>query len=278
MPSFLSQVLDTLISVTYVERFMMSDMQPRPIVLESLESAGPFIDKLTDELQEIVGMYQIDVTRDQLIRCVEHLCYVEQVNRYINLTRISDMEDALVLHILDSLLFLPYLGEEPGSFLDIGTGAGYPGIPLALCSSLTGVLLDSVGKKIRAVQAFSSELNLPSVLCVHDRVEDYARSHRDSFTYVVARAVAPISVLIEYAAPLLCKMGSLVISKGQLTQDELDIGLRTARLCGFELVEHDTRELPRDMGHRELLVFKKIRPSSVKLPRATGLARKQPLV
>ena len=106
MPSFLSQVLDTLLSVTSVERFMMSDTQPRPIVLDSLESDRSFIDKLADELQELVDTYQIDVSRDQLVRCVEHLCYVEQVNRYINLTRISDMEDAIVLHILDSLLFL----------------------------------------------------------------------------------------------------------------------------------------------------------------------------
>ncbi len=257
---------------------MMSDTQSRTIVLESLESDRPFIDKLADELQELVDTHQIDVSHDQLVHCVEHLCYVEQVNRYINLTRISEMEDALVLHILDSLLFLPYLSDSSGSFLDIGTGAGYPGIPLALCSSLTGVLLDSIGKKVHAVQAFANELGLSSVLCVHDRVEDYARAHRDSFTYVVARAVASISVLIEYATPLLCKNGSLVISKGQLTQDEFDAGTKTARLCGLQLVQQDSYELPREMGHRELLVFTKNRASSVKLPRATGLARKQPLV
>lgn len=256
---------------------MMGDMQSRTIVLESLESDRLFIDRLADELQELVAPYQLDVSRDQLLRCIEHLCYVEQVNHYINLTRISDMEEALVLHILDSLLFLPYLRAASGSFLDIGTGAGYPGIPLALCSSLTGVLLDSVGKKVRAVQAFSNELGLSSVQIVHDRVEDYARSHRDSYTYVVARAVAPISVLVEYATPLLRKNGSLVISKGQLTSDELDAGVQAARICGLQLVQHDSHELPRNMGHREILVFTKVRPSSVKLPRATGLARKQPL-
>lgn len=255
----------------------MSQQVTRPIILTSLESQQNIIDELVDELSALVSEAGIEVSHDKLLILIHHLLYVEQVNSYINLTRITDLHDALVLHVLDSLLFglLPH--DFHGRFLDMGTGAGFPGVPFHVLTGLPGTLLDSVGKKIKAVAAIASELQVNDVQFVHDRVEEYALEHRGEFSYVMARAMASLPILVEYATPLLEQHGSLLISKGQLDTQELNAGVRAAELCGLTLDQHLSLELPRGLGHRELISFVKDGKPSVKLPRAAGTAKRSPL-
>lgn len=255
----------------------MSQHVTRSITLTSLDSQQSLIDSLTDELAPFVLDIGLRVSHDKLELLVKHLLYVEQINSYINLTRITDLHDALVLHIVDSLLFGLLTTDPQGSFLDMGTGAGFPGIPFHILTGLPGVLLDSVGKKVNAVSAIAAELGLDNLKFEHARVEDYAVSHREMFSYVMARAMASLPILIEYATPLLQHGGSLLISKGQLEADELHAGLRAADICGLSLDTRLSRDLPHGLGHRELLVFIKTQRASVKLPRATGLAKRNPL-
>lgn len=219
------------------------------------------------------------VLSDEMLEgCLKHLDLVLEKNQVLNLTRIVAYPDTLVLHILDSLLLLPYLQEAPeGSVLDMGTGAGYPGIPLALCSGRPMTLLDSVGKKVAAVSEFCEALGLADVSCVHARLEEYAKQQRYCFAAVVARAVAPLAVLLEYARPFLVNHGRLIVTKGIPTQDELDAGINAASVLGYRFVTQDTVELPDAFGTRSLLVFEVSRPASVKLPRANGMAKKHPL-
>lgn len=249
----------------------------RSVVLKPLDYANSQIYELASEVVDLSSELDLDVTLETATLCVKHLLYVNQVNEYMNLTRIQDIHDALVLHIVDSLALARDLPIDPESFLDIGTGAGYPGIPLSIYTGAEGVLLDSVGKKINAVNAFINELGLKGVEGVHDRCESYALKHSEQFDLVVARAVGQMNLIIEYATPFLEEDGYLIVAKANPAKEECSLANKYARICGLELVGTDSFELPRNLGHRECFIYQKIDSPKVSLPRAVGLAKKQPL-
>ena len=141
-----------------------------------------------------------------------------------------------------------------------------------------GLLIDSVGKKVNAVNEFIDMLGLSAQLSARQvRAEELAKEERSSFDIVTARAVADLGVLVEYASPLLKRGGKLIVSKAQIQDEEIDRGCKTAKIVGLSLVSRETYELPENQGHREILTFVRDRNSAVKLPRATGLAKKKPL-
>lgn len=218
-------------------------------------------------------------TREQWATLTRHLELVIERNRTMNLTRITGWDEAVCLHIVDSLLLQDAFAEAPaGAFLDIGTGAGYPGIPLAIVTGRKATLLDSVGKKAAAVREFVHELGLDERVRVEAaRVEELARKERGRYAVVCARAVAQTGTLVEYAAPLLRRGGRLVAAKGHLSDEELARGNRVAKLCGMRMVSRETFELPAGMGHREVVSYERMGNPSVRLPRATGMAQHHPL-
>ena len=234
---------------------------------------NPKSDALTSEFLRLCSENGLSISPEIAEKCVQHLLLVLEVNKTTNLTRITDLHEALVLHLFDSLTLLPYLCAVPdGPCLDMGTGAGFPGIPLCLCSDRHFTLLDSVGKKVHAVSSFIESLGLASRCdAVQDRVESFASSCPGSYAAVTARA------LVEYAAPLLVTGGYLIVSKGNPTRDELDHGNRAAKICGMRFLQQSSLELPLDLGHREILVYERCAKPQVVLPRAIGAAKKSPL-
>ena len=227
-----------------------------------------------------LDLYGIETTDAQRTVMLKHLDLVVEKNKLLNLTRITESTDAIIRHLVDSLLLYPTLSQcrHVQSFVDIGTGAGFPGIPLGIVTQAHGILIDSVGKKANAVDEFISALGLSERLAVQStRAEDLARSMPESFDVVTARAVAGLGVLVEYASPLLRSRGSLIVSKANVSDEELDSGIVTARLTGMKYVSRETYELPNDQGHRTILRFDKVGKSSVKLPRANGMAKHKPL-
>lgn len=236
-------------------------------------------DALYIELKSLTENFGLTVSDYVLDGCLKHLYLVLQANKTMNLTRILDLHDALVLHILDSLTFLPCIEESPdGAVLDMGTGGGFPGIPLSLATDRRFTLLDSVGKKVKAVISFLNELGL-SERCVatQERVEAFGSKYSGCFAAVTARAMASLPVLVEYAAPILMPDGHLIVSKGNPDNDEIASGDAAAKICGLTRINTSEFDLPRDLGHRTFLVYKKISSPSIKLPRAVGVARKTPL-
>lgn len=239
---------------------------------------------LTSQLIEELSIYRIECSHEKAEILVEYLRLVIEKNKQLNLTRITEPSDAVSRHIVDSLVPLatdPLIGLLKGSqkvnFLDIGTGAGFPGIPLAVMTGMNGLLIDSVGKKVAAVNEFIDALRLNDVMAKHCRVEELALEQPASFDLVVTRAVAQSNVLLEYASPLLKKNGLLVLEKANVTEDEFSHAEAAASLCGFSLVSRETFELPHELGHREILTYKKMSKAKVKLPRQNGLAKKKPL-
>ena len=232
-------------------------------------------------LAAYLDSYGIPVKQQQLELLLTHLDLVVEKNKVLNLTRIVEARDAIIRHCVDSLLLLATLPScaEQRRFLDIGTGAGFPGIPLGIMTDDLGVLIDSVTKKSKAVDEFIGQLGLSDRLVARSiRAEELALEEPASFDYVVARAVADLATLVEYASPLLKNDGYLIVSKANIDEQELRRGMKTADLVGLQRVSRETFELPNGQGHRETYLFQKKNPSKVRLPRKPGMAKHKPLV
>lgn len=241
---------------------------------------GPDLD--VGGLQRLLAGFGVDATEGQCSLLLEHLELVVERNRTLNLTRIESVEEGTVLHVLDSLLPLPALrglvGQGDQSFVDLGTGAGFPGIPVGVVTGWEGTLIDSVGKKVGAVADFLGKLSLDGALrAEHLRAEDLARRDGTVYDVVLARAVAQTGVLLELSSPLLVRGGYLVAYKGHPTDRELSVADACAELVGMRNVSRETFELPDGFGHREVLIYEKIGTSHVSLPRRNGMAKREPL-
>lgn len=205
-----------------------------------------------------------------------HLELVIEANKTTNITRISSWEDGMLLHVEDSLIGLPELSAAPeGWYADIGSGAGYPGIPLAIETGRRTLLVDSVGKKTAILDGFIEELGLNNVSTYTGRIEDLARDYPYAFTAITARALAQLSILMELAAPLLQKGGRLICYKAHVEQQELDHALGLQDKLGMELISD--RIVALEDHQRRIICFEKTAKERIKLPRKTGLAQKRPL-
>lgn len=211
---------------------------------------------------------------------LQYLLLLLEANKRINLTSITDPEVAVRLHLVDSLASLPELADAPiGSLLDIGSGGGLPGIPLATVSGRSGVLLDSVAKKVAAVASVLQSLPSPgtTIEVRAERAEGIGASGKARFAAVVARAVAPLPSLVELAAPLLLDGGTLIALKGTPAESEFRSGSKAAKLVGLEESARRQLRLPGGGEARTIVVYRKTHSSSIDLPRRTGLAQNSPL-
>lgn len=207
-----------------------------------------------------------------------YMSSVLEVNKTINLTRIEDSEEARLLHIEDSLSGLKELNDAPeGRYVDLGSGGGFPGVPLAIASGRETLLVDSVKKKMAAVQAIVDTLGLSSVSTYDGRIEDLSIQQREQFSAATARALAKLSVLMELASPLLKQGGVLICYKAQLSEEELDKALKLQSYLGMKLKSDREFLLSDNATHRRIIVFEKVKEPGLKLPRRIGLAQKKPL-
>ena len=247
--------------------------------------------------------FNAPVSDAQITALYKHYSLLVETNKSINLTRITEPLAALILHYVDSLLVAcayntlcatgmiargtagskassalqPISHGSLVSFIDLGTGAGFPGIPFALFTGKSGLLKKKKKKKIACVSSFIVELGLSSFVTTSSmRFEDLP-SEGYKTPLIIARAVAPIRTLLEYAAPLLTRNGILLCSKSQQCEQELLDAKTAAKLCGFEFVSRETYELPLEFGYREIVVFQKCKPATIKLPRKVGMAVHKPL-
>ena len=211
---------------------------------------------------------------DDLLR--RHLELVIEANKTTNITRIESMEEGMVLHVEDSLVGLPELEAAPaGQYADLGSGAGYPGIPLAVETGRETLLVDSVGKKVSILDGFIEKLELPHVSTYAGRIEDLARERPGEFAVVTARALAKLSVLMELACPLLQQGGRLVCYKARVDDEEFAHARSLQEKLGMNLVSD--RSVSLGDNARRIIVFERVGNPSISLPRRTGMAQKKPL-
>ena len=212
---------------------------------------------------------------------VAYLREILTINEHLNLTSIKNFDDACLLHLEDSLVAVSQImAAIDGGMCDIGSGGGFPGVPLGVATGRRTTLVDSRAKKIKAViQAVhaSHADDIAKFEGVAARIEDFERERRGKFAVVTARALSSLPSLLELSSPLLKIEGSFVSLKSEIESEEEDWGLRLAPKLGFELVNKCPLTLSDGATKRVIYTFQKVHESKVKLPRKMGMAHKQPL-
>ena len=208
----------------------------------------------------------------------KHLKLVIEANKTTNITRISSFEEGMVLHVEDSLSGLLEINESPeGLYGDMGSGAGFPGIPLAIETGRPTVLIDSVGKKAVLLQRFADELGLDNVSSYGGRLEELAVERPGQFSVLTARALSKLGSLMELATPLLKKGGRLICYKSHIEEEEITHAISLEKKLGLKLVSDRDFYLSDGETYRRIVVFEKVKKPTIKLPRHVGYAQKKPL-
>ena len=235
-----------------------------------------------EALRRAAEEYGLALSAEQVGQFTVYYNMLVEWNEKINLTAITAPEEAAVKHMIDSLTAF-----EPGRFrsgmtvIDVGTGAGFPGLPLKLfCPGLRLTLLDSLNKRVKFLQAVTAELGLKEVVCLHARAEEAARQKalRERFDIAVSRAVAQLPVLLEYTLPFVKKGGFFAALKGLRYQEEAAAAERAVKLLGGGRVEIVPRKLPRLEDKRAVIYVEKAAPTPKAYPRKAGTPEKNPLL
>lgn len=200
--------------------------------------------------------------------------YLIEVNSHTNLTSITDPEEIKIKHFEDSLSVLPYI-KEGNKVLDIGAGAGFPGIPLRIEKNFDLTLVDSVNKKVNFMNEVIDKLDLSNARAIHTRAEDFAKENRESFDVVVSRAVANMATLSELCLPFLKVGGIFIALKGPRADEELEAAQNAIKTLGGQVKEIERFKI--DDNDRVNIIVEKIHPTKKKYPRGKNQAKKNPL-
>lgn len=217
------------------------------------------------------------------LKVSQFLKYMELMllwNEKINLTAITQEKEIILKHFADSVSLLKFIDLKGKSFIDVGTGAGFPGIPLKIAEPSAKVtLIDSLNKRINFLNTVISEISLSDIICIHTRAEEGGKNPdlREKFDVCVSRAVSELSVLAEYCLPFVKVGGTFVSFKGPDIKNELDNGKKSIDILGGEVETIENVKIPfTDIKH-SLIMIKKVRQTPVKYPRKSGKASKSPI-
>ena len=230
---------------------------------------------LIKELEEKYG-------EERTSMLVEYMDMILEKNRYINLTAVRDRDEALQKHISDSLScdFMEEY-EAAENVIDVGTGAGFPGVPLAIVSpDKKFTLVDSLNKRLRIIDELTGELGIKNVTTVHGRAEDVGKSkeYREQYDICVSRAVASLDVLCEWCLPLVKNGGYFVAYKGENVSRETEDAENAIKILGGKIAEiRKVQTEEESISGHVLVMIKKVKNTPSKYPRQAGQAKKNPL-
>lgn len=232
-------------------------------------------------LQDCSEKMHLSLSEEMAEQFMTYSSLLLEWNEKMNLTAITDEREVVLKHFADCLSIVPYLEVKEGTkMIDVGTGAGFPGIPVKIVMPEVSVtLLDSLQKRIGFLEAVVTELGLTDVECVHSRAEDGGQNpkYREQFDYCISRAVANLSVLAEYCLPFVKVGGALVALKGPEVQAEIDgASDALAKLGGRVKTLVDVTIPHTDLSHK-LVIIEKVAPTPQQYPRSAGKIKKKPL-
>ena len=231
------------------------------------------------KLNEKLKLININISEDEIENFKIYMELLLEWNEKINLTAITDENDIVLKHFVDSLTIKKYISENE-KIIDIGTGAGFPGIPLAIMNKYNEItLMDSLNKRIVFLNDVIDKLKLNNVKAIHSRAEELARNknHREKYDVAVSRAVANLSTLVEYMLPFVRIGGKCICMKGPNIEEELKNAKKAIKELGGEVIKIENFKLPESDNERNIVIIKKIRETSSKYPRKSGTPSKEPI-
>ena len=248
---------------------------------EEATDVAPILESHSDEIS-------VPLSAEEIHAFQVYASMLKEKNKVMNLTAVDDDKGIAMKHFIDSLTLCPYIREEenrtdsnkPLTFVDVGTGAGFPGLPVKIsCPELSVTLMDSLDKRLKFLNEVITALDLKDCSTVHSRAEDAGRNkkYREKFDVATARAVAKLSVLAEYCLPLV-KVGGVFLAMKSHSDEEENEAQKAIALLGGTIEKTDSFKLPGTDMERTIIVVRKIRPTPARFPRKAGTPSKTPIV
>lgn len=236
-----------------------------------------------EEFSKLISSYgkeiSIEFSNIQIEKFYKYMNLLIEWNEKINLTAITEPKEIIIKHFIDSLTVLKDI-KGKNTLVDVGTGAGFPGIPLKIMDEEIKItLLDSLNKRINFLNEVINQLDLKNIETIHSRVEDAGKNkkYRERFDIATARAVANLATLSEYMLPLVKVGGKSICMKGSEVSEELQNSKKAISILGGEIENIDNFQLPKSDMMRNIVIIKKVKNTPTKYPRKPGTPSKEPI-
>ena len=234
-----------------------------------------FSEKIKNKFQYL----NIEINNNQINNYFNYMNLLIEWNEKINLTAITDSEEIILKHFVDSITINKYINKN-SNLIDIGTGAGFPGIPIKIIrDDIKITLLDSLNKRIIFLNEIINNLNLKDIVAIHGRAEDFGINNkfREKYDFATSRAVAPLNYLLEYMMPFIKVGGTCICMKGSNIEDELNISKNAIIKLGGKVEYKEKIILPESDIERNIIIIKKVKKTPKEFPRKSGMPKKQPI-
>ena len=227
---------------------------------------------------DLLKNIDIELNETQLNQFKTYFGFLVEYNNYVNLTAITEEEDVYIKHFYDSILVGKVFDlTNVETICDVGSGAGFPSIPLKIVyPNLKVTIVDGLDKRITFLKQLTTKLGLDNVTLVHGRAEEFAKDHRETFDVVTARAVARANILNELCIPLVKVGGHFISMKGKNAEEEISEG-NSLEILKCKIVKQNEYYLPKEDSKRVLILIKHIEKCPLKYPRAFASIKKNPL-
>ncbi len=214
----------------------------------------------------------------QIKKFYQYMNLLKEWNKKINLTAIVEEKEIITKHFIDSLTINKYLNKE-NNIIDVGTGAGFPGIPIKIINENLEVdLLDSLNKRINFLNEVIKECHIEKINTIHSRIEDFAIKNREKYDVATSRAVARMSVLLEYLLPVVKKDGICICMKSNKADEEIKEAKKALEILGGKIEKIEKFNLPGTDYERSIIIIRKIKSTPKNYPRKAGIPAKNPLI
>lgn len=236
-------------------------------------------DNFKNKLMNLSKQIGIELSDSDTEKYYNYMILLLEWNKKINLTAITEQNDIILKHYIDSMTVIKYL-ENGNNIIDVGTGAGFPGIPIAILKKENEItLLDSLNKRIVFLQEIVKKLNLNNVKTVHSRAEEFGKNktNREFYDIAVSRAVANLSTLVEYLLPLVKIGGKCICMKGSNADEEIENAKFAVKELGGKISKVEKMTLPDSDIIRTIVIIDKVKETPKKYPRKAGIPSKMPL-
>ena len=218
------------------------------------------------------------IKEEQIKKFYEYMLLLKDWNEKINLTAITEEKDIIIKHFIDSLTINKYLKDNE-KVIDVGTGAGFPGIPIKIINDKINMdLLDSLNKRINFLNEVKEKCEIENINCIHSRIEDFAIKNREKYDVATSRAVAKLAVLLEYLLPVVKKDGICICMKSNKAEEEINEAQKALEILGGKIEKTEEFLLPGTDIERTIIIVRKVKNTPEKYPRKAGIPSKKPII